>query len=58
MTNPDMVKLKPGRTGPSRRLPEPNPPEPIEKRNFQRDPRYPDIDPLDSNQLKPMLDKK
>ena len=62
MTNKDMVKIAPSGTpaGPEkgRRLPEPNPPAPIESRNFQRDPRYPEIDPLDSTQLKPMLDKK
>jgi hypothetical protein len=59
MTNPDMVKRKPARNadGP-RKMPEPNPPAPIDKADFQRDPRYPEIDPLDSTQLKPMLDKK
>jgi hypothetical protein len=45
-------------SGRGRKLPEPNPPAPIEQPNFQRDPRYPEIDPLDSTQLKPMLDKK
>jgi hypothetical protein len=62
MTNKDMVKAasgaSPARPGRARRVPRPNPPAPIEDPNFQRDPRYPQIDPLDSTQLKPMLDKK
>jgi hypothetical protein len=45
-------------SGRGRKLPQSNPPAPIESPNFQRDPRYPEIDPLDSTQLKPMLDKK
>jgi len=60
MTNADMVKVK-GAGGPAarrRRMPEPNPPAPIDKKAFQRDPPYPEIDPLDSTQLKPMLDRK
>ena len=60
MTNPDMVKRKlaPGDRARRRGMPEPNPPAPIDPASFQRHPRYPEIDPLDSNQLKPMLDKK
>ncbi len=66
MTNPDMVKIKNSGTasgsaaGPAREaeLPQPNPPAPLTDPDFQRDPDYPKIDPLDSNQLKPMLDKK
>ena len=62
MTNKDVVKTASTGAAPEsgrgRKLPEPNPPAPIEQPNFQRDPRYPEIDPLDSTQLKPMLDKK
>ena len=62
MTNSDMVKAAltaPAlRSGRARKVPQPNPPAPIDSPNFQRDPRYPEIDPLDSTQLKPMLDKK
>ncbi len=69
MTNPDMVK-KPLRAGPSVSAldpvdqvsppgaPKPNPPAPVEAYDFQRDPRYPEVDPLDSNQLKPSLDRR
>jgi hypothetical protein len=62
MTNKDMVKTaargSSARPARGRKLPEPNPPAPIESPNFQRDPRYPEIDPPDSTQLKPMLDEK
>jgi hypothetical protein len=62
MTNKDMVKAastqSAPRPGKARKLPQPNPPPPIDDPNFQRDPRYPEIDPLDSTQLKPMLDEK
>ena len=61
MTNKDMVKMATGaatRPGPARKVPQPNPPAPIEDPNFQRDPRYTTIDPLDSTRLKPMLDEK
>ena len=62
MTNKDMVKTASTgaapQSGRGRKVPQPNPPAPIDSPNFQRDPRYPEIDPLDSTQLKPMLDKK
>lgn len=66
MTNPDMVKVKGRKRGPGQApnlfddpdLPRPNPPAPLSNPNFQRNPEYPAIDPLDSNQLKPMLDEK
>jgi hypothetical protein len=62
MTNKDMVKAAvggaPRQPGTARKVPEPNPPAPIDDPNFQRDPRYSSIDPLDSSRLKPMLDEK
>jgi hypothetical protein len=62
MTNKDMVKAvgegAPRQPGRVRKVPEPNPPAPIDDPNFQRDPRYSTIDPLDSTRLKPMLDEK
>jgi len=62
MTNKDMVKTastgSARQPGKARKVPQPNPPPPIDSPNFQRDPRYPEIDPLDSTQLKPMLDEK
>lgn len=63
MTNPDMIKKpSPAAAGASSQrtaeMPEPNPPAPFTEKDFQRDPDYPKVDPLDSNQLKPMLDKK
>jgi hypothetical protein len=66
MTNSDMVKKslrqegRPAEASPVSvpGAPEPNPPKPIAAYDFQRDPRYPELDPMDSNQLKPSLDKR
>lgn len=67
MTNADMVKKTLRReerpaTAPADTAapgaPQPNPPKPVTGYDFQRDPRYPELDPVDSNQLKPMLDKR
>lgn len=66
MTNGDMVKKALRQEGRSATAaadtipgtPRPNPPKPVEAYDFQRDPRYPELDPMDSNQLKPSLDKR